>query len=106
MVLKADGLAAGKGVFVCNNLRQALDAIDQIMGRRIFGKGGDRLILEERLDGQEVSILALTDGRTIVPLESSQDHKRAVDHDERLNTCGMGAYSAEPIVTSELVDHV
>ena len=69
MVLKADGLAAGKGVYVCDNLRQALDAIDQIMVRRIYGKAGDRMILEERLDGQETSILALTDGRTIVPLE-------------------------------------
>ena len=93
MVLKADGLAAGKGVYVCDNLRQALEAIDQIMVRRIFGKAGDRLIIEERLDGQEASILALTDGRTIVPLESSQDHKRAFDHDEGPNTGGMGAYS-------------
>jgi phosphoribosylamine---glycine ligase len=106
MVLKADGLAAGKGVFVCDNLRQALDAIDQIMVRRIFGKGGDRLILEERLDGQETSIMALTDGRTIVPLESSQDHKRAFDHDEGPNTGGMGAYSPAPIVTPELMDQV
>src|SRR4051812_16645214 len=106
MVLKADGLASGKGVYVCDNLRQALDAIDQVMVRRIFGKGGDRLILEERLDGQEVSILALTDGRTIVPLESSQDHKRAFDHDEGPNTGGMGAYSPAPIMTAELMDQV
>jgi phosphoribosylamine---glycine ligase len=106
MVLKADGLAAGKGVFVCNNLREALDAIDQIMVRRIFGKGGDRVILEEKLDGQETSILAFTDGRTIVALESSQDHKRAFDHDEGPNTGGMGAYSPAPIVTPELMDQV
>jgi phosphoribosylamine--glycine ligase len=106
MVLKADGLAAGKGVFVCDNLRQALDAIDQVMVRRIFGKGGDRMILEERLDGQEVSILALTDGRTIVPLEPSQDHKRAFDHDEGPNTGGMGAYCPAPIITPELMDQV
>src|SRR4051812_47322287 len=106
MVLKADGLAAGKGVFVCDNLRQALDAIDQVMVRRIFGKGGDRMILEERLDGQEVSILALTDGRTIVPLEPSQDHKRAFDHDEGPNTGGMGAYCPAPVVTPELMDQV
>ena len=106
MVLKADGLAAGKGVYVCDNLRQALDAIDQIMVRRVYGKAGDRLILEERLDGQETSILALTDGRTIVPLESSQDHKRAFDHDEGPNTGGMGAYSPAPIVTPELMDQV
>ena len=106
MVLKADGLAAGKGVYVCDNLRQALDAIDQIMVRRVFGKAGDRLIIEERLDGQETSILALTDGRTIVPLESSQDHKRAFDHDEGPNTGGMGAYSPAAIVTPELMDQV
>ena len=107
MVLKADGLAAGKGVLVCDNLRQALDALDQIMVRRTYGKAGDRLILEERLDGQETSILALTDGRTIVPLESSQDHKRAFDHDEGPNTGGMGAYSpASALVTPELMDQV
>jgi phosphoribosylamine---glycine ligase len=106
MVIKADGLAAGKGVYVCDNLRQALDAIDQIMVRRIYGKAGDRMILEERLDGQETSILALTDGRTIVPLESSQDHKRAFDHDEGPNTGGMGAYSPATIVTPELMDQV
>ena len=96
MVLKADGLAAGKGVYVCDNLRQALDAIDQIMVRRIFGQAGDRLIIEERLDGQEASVLALTDGRTIIPLESSQDYKRAFDHDEGPNTGGMGAFSPTP----------
>lgn len=106
MVLKADGLAAGKGVYVCNNLRQALDAIDQIMVRRIFGRAGDRLIIEERLDGQETSVLALTDGRTIVPLESSQDHKRAFDHDEGPNTGGMGAFSPATILTPELMDQV
>ena len=106
MVLKADGLASGKGVYVCDNLRQALDAIDQIMVQRIHGKAGDRLILEERLDGQETSILALTDGRTIVALESSQDHKRAFDHDEGPNTGGMGAYSPAPIVTPELMEQV
>jgi phosphoribosylamine--glycine ligase len=106
MVLKADGLAAGKGVYVCDNLRQALQAIDEIMVRRIYGKAGDRLILEERLDGQEASILALTDGRTIIPLESSQDHKRAFDHDEGPNTGGMGAYSPAPIVTPEIMEQV
>jgi phosphoribosylamine--glycine ligase len=106
MVVKADGLAAGKGVYVCDNLRQALDAIDQVMVRRAFGKAGDRLLIEERLDGQEASVLALTDGRTIVPLESSQDHKRAYDHDEGPNTGGMGAYSPAPAVTPELMEQV
>jgi phosphoribosylamine---glycine ligase len=106
MVLKADGLASGKGVYVCDNLRQALEAIDQIMVRRVYGKAGDRLLIEERLDGQETSILALTDGRTIIPLEPSQDHKRAFDHDEGPNTGGMGAYSPAEIVTPELMDQV
>ena len=106
MVLKADGLAAGKGVYVCDNLRQALEAIDQIMVRRIFGQAGDRLIIEERLDGQETSVLALTDGRTIIPLESSQDYKRAFDHDEGPNTGGMGAFSPTPSVTPELMEQV
>jgi phosphoribosylamine--glycine ligase len=106
LVLKADGLAAGKGVFVCDNLRQVLDGIHQIMVRRIFGQAGDRLIVEERLDGQELSVLALTDGRTIIPLESSQDYKRAFDHDEGPNTGGMGAYSPTSIATAELMEQV
>src|SRR5262245_53860225 len=106
MVLKADGLAAGKGVFVCDNLRQALEGIDQIMFQRIFGQAGDNLIIEERLDGEEASVLALTDGRTIIPLESSQDYKRAFDHDEGPNTGGMGAFCPTPHVTSELMEQV
>jgi phosphoribosylamine--glycine ligase len=106
LVLKADGLAAGKGVYVCDNLRQALEAIDQIMVRRIFGQAGDRLIVEERLDGHETSVLALTDGRTIIPLESSQDYKRAFDHDEGPNTGGMGAFSPTPRVTPALMEEV
>ncbi len=106
LVLKADGLAAGKGVFVCDNLRQVLDGIEQIMIRRIFGQAGDRLIIEERLDGAETSVLALTDGRTIVPLESSQDYKRAFDHDEGPNTGGMGAFSPTPVITDELMEQV
>ena len=106
LVLKADGLAAGKGVYVCNNLRQALEAIDQIMIRRIFGQAGDLLLIEERLDGHETSVLALTDGRTIIPLESSQDYKRAFDHDEGPNTGGMGAFSPTPRVTPGLMEDV
>jgi phosphoribosylamine--glycine ligase len=106
MVLKADGLASGKGVAVCNTLRDAMAAIDQIMVRREFGKAGDRLIIEEKLDGVEASILVLTDGRTIIPLEPSQDHKRAYDHDEGPNTGGMGAYSPAPVVTPELMEQV
>jgi phosphoribosylamine--glycine ligase len=106
LVLKADGLAAGKGVYVCDNLRQALEGIDQIMVRRIFGQAGDRLIVEERLDGQEASVLAVTDGRTIIPLESSQDYKRAYDHDEGPNTGGMGAFSPTANMTAELMEQV
>ncbi|CAN5827099.1 hypothetical protein BH23PLA1_BH23PLA1_07890 [soil metagenome] len=106
MVIKADGLAAGKGVFVCKNLREALEAIDQVMVHRAFGRAGDRILIEERLDGEEASVLALTDGRTIIPLESSQDHKRAFDHDEGPNTGGMGAYSPTPIITPELMEQV
>jgi phosphoribosylamine--glycine ligase len=106
LVLKADGLAAGKGVYVCDNLRQALDAIDQIMVRRIFGQAGDRIIIEERLDGAEASVLAVTDGRAIMPLESSQDYKRAYDHDEGPNTGGMGVFSPAPTVTDELMEQV
>jgi phosphoribosylamine---glycine ligase len=106
LVLKADGLAAGKGVYVCDNLRQAIEGIDQIMVRRIFGQAGDRLIIEERLDGHEASVLALTDGRTIIPLETSQDYKRAFDHDEGPNTGGMGAYSPTSHLTGELMEQV
>ena len=106
LVLKADGLAAGKGVYVCDNLRQSLEAIDQIMIRRIFGQAGDKLIIEERLDGKEASVLAITDGRTIIPLESAQDYKRAFDHDEGPNTGGMGAFSPNTNLTSELMEQV
>ena len=106
LVVKADGLAAGKGVHVCRTLRDALDAIDEIMVRRAFGKAGDRVLIEEKLDGREASILALTDGRTIVALESSQDHKAAYDGDEGPNTGGMGAYSPAPIVTPDLMAQV
>ncbi|MGE3821642.1 MAG: phosphoribosylamine--glycine ligase [Isosphaeraceae bacterium] len=106
MVIKADGLAAGKGVYVCDNLRQAMDAIDTIMVRREYGRAGERVLIEERLDGFETSILALTDGRTIAPLATSQDHKRAYDHDEGPNTGGMGAYSPADLVTPEMMTQI
>jgi phosphoribosylamine--glycine ligase len=106
LVVKADGLAAGKGVVVCNTIREALKAIDEIMVRRTLGRSGERVIIEERLDGQEASILALTDGRTIIPLDSSQDHKRAFDHDEGPNTGGMGAYSPTPVITPALMTQI
>lgn len=106
LVIKADGLAAGKGVYVCDNPRQALEAIDQIMFRRIFGQAGDRVLIEERLDGREVSVLAITDGRTIIPLETCQDHKRAFDHDEGPNTGGMGAFSPSTTISPDLMEQV
>jgi len=102
IVVKADGLAAGKGVIVCASEKEAEEAIDEIMAGRIFGDAGDRIVIEEFLEGEEVSFIALTDGATVVPLASSQDHKRAFDGDRGPNTGGMGAYSPAPIVSPEL----
>ena len=102
IVVKADGLSKGKGVFVCKTNDDALLAIDSIMKDRVFGNAGDQVVIEECLIGEEVSLLAFTDGRTIVPMESSQDHKTVYDGDEGPNTGGMGAYSPVPIMTSEL----
>ncbi len=93
VVIKADGLAAGKGAIVCSRRREALEAIDRIARQREFGDAGDQLIIEERLDGQEASVLAITDGRTIVTLPACQDHKPALDGDKGPNTGGMGAHS-------------
>jgi len=98
IVVKADGLAAGKGVFVCERREEAIDAVRQIAQDRIFGAAGDRIVIEERLHGQEASVLAITDGRTLVTLPPAQDHKRAYDGDTGPNTGGMGAYSPTPLV--------
>ena len=98
MVVKADGLAAGKGVFVCDNGAEAVEAVQRITKNREFGSAGDSIILEERLQGQEASVLAITDGKTIVTLQPAQDHKAAFDGDTGPNTGGMGAYSPAPIV--------
>ncbi len=106
IVVKADGLSKGKGVFVCKTNDEALQAIDSIMKDRVFGNAGDQVVIEECLIGEEVSLLAFTDGRTIVPMESSQDHKTVYDGDEGSNTGGMGAYSPVPIMTSELYREV
>ncbi len=102
VVVKADGLAAGKGVVVCASVSDARKAVDQMMAERMFGDAGSRVVVEEFLTGEEVSYMALTDGRTVVPLASSQDHKRVGDGDRGPNTGGMGAYSPAPIVTPEL----
>ncbi len=106
-VIKADGLAAGKGVIVCSNTEEALEAVNRIMVREEFGRvAGRQIVVEKRLEGEEVSIMALVAGRTIVPLASSQDHKRALDGDQGPNTGGMGAYSPAPIATPELLSLV
>ncbi|HEV2969354.1 MAG TPA: phosphoribosylamine--glycine ligase [Pirellulales bacterium] len=99
VVVKADGLAAGKGVFVCKGRNEAIEAVHKIGRDRQFGDAGNQLVIEERLDGQEASVLAITDGRTIVSLPPAQDHKAAFDGDTGPNTGGMGAYSPTPLVT-------
>jgi phosphoribosylamine--glycine ligase len=93
MVIKADGLAAGKGVVIPENEADAREAMEMIMKRREFGEAGDKVVIEEFLTGQEASMLCFVDGKTIVPMESAQDYKRAYDNDEGLNTGGMGTYS-------------
>ncbi len=106
VVVKADGLCAGKGVVVCQNIAEAKDAVKRMMGDNEFGDSGSRVVIEEFLRGQEVSVLVLTDGKTIAPLASSQDHKQVFDGDTGPNTGGMGAYSPAPILTEELMDEV
>ncbi len=106
MVVKADGLAAGKGVTVCESREEANEAIRRIMQIKEFGKAGSRIVIEEKLVGQEASILAIVDGKSILPLESSQDHKPAYDDDKGPNTGGMGAYSPTPLVSPESMDTI
>ncbi|MFA5027891.1 MAG: phosphoribosylamine--glycine ligase [Candidatus Methylomirabilota bacterium] len=98
LVVKADGLAAGKGVVVCQTVAEALDAATRIMEQRAFGDAGARLVVEEYLTGEEASFLAFSDGETILPLASSQDHKPVFDGDRGPNTGGMGAYSPAPVI--------
>jgi len=102
IVIKADGLAAGKGVFVASTMDEARDALKLIMKDRVFGEAGDRVLIERCLKGEEASYMVFTDGKTIVPMVSSQDHKRIYDDDKGPNTGGMGAYSPAPVVTGEL----
>src|SRR5207249_5185852 len=106
VVVKADGLASGKGVFICTTVAEALEAVDELMRARLFGDAGSRVVVEEFLEGEEVSFMALTDGTTVLPLATSQDHKRALDGDRGPNTGGMGAYSPAPIVTPALRDRI
>ena len=102
IVIKADGLAAGKGVVVAMTLKEAHDAVDMMLSDNRFGDAGARVVIEEFLDGEEASFIVMVDGKNILPLATSQDHKRLMDNDEGPNTGGMGAYSPAPIVTPQL----
>lgn len=106
IVVKADGLAAGKGVIVAKSIEEAQQAIEIIMCERKFGASGDRVIIEDCLQGEEVSIMVFTDGENIVPLVSSQDHKRVFDGDRGSNTGGMGAYAPAAIVTNVVFEKI
>ncbi len=102
IVVKADGLAAGKGVTVAETIQEALEILDRIMVQRVFGEAGERVMIEERLVGEEVSFIAFSDGKRVLPMASSQDHKPIYDDDKGPNTGGMGAYSPAPVVTPEV----
>ena len=106
IVVKADGLAAGKGVVVAQTVEEAVDAVNAMMEDHIFGASGGRIVIEECMGGEEASLLAFVDGKTIVPMISAQDHKRIFDNDEGPNTGGMGAYAPAPVMTPELVQTV
>ena len=106
LVVKADGLAAGKGVIVANTAAEAIAGVDRIMRERAFGHAGDRVLIEECLVGQEVSYHVVADGQRFIPLAPAQDHKRAFDGDEGPNTGGMGAYSPPPVVTPEVEQRI
>ena len=106
VVVKADGLAAGKGVIVCNGNDEAISAIQTILVKKTFGDAGNKIIIEERIDGIEASYIALSDGNVALPMASSQDHKRIFDDDKGPNTGGMGAYSPTPIITNDLAKKI
>lgn len=105
-VIKASGLAAGKGVLICSNKEEAVKAIDDMFQNSVFGESGHEIVIEEFMEGLEVSIFAVTDGEDYVILPSSQDHKRAFDNDEGKNTGGMGAYAPAPLVTGSLLREI
>lgn len=104
VVLKADGLALGKGVLICNNHQEALDGVKEIMEDKKFGDSGNHMVIEEYMTGREVSVLCFCDGTHIIPMTSAQDHKRAKDGDQGLNTGGMGTFSPSPFYTREVDD--
>lgn len=105
IVVKADGLALGKGVIIAQNFEEAKEAVISIMEDKAFGEAGNKVVIEEFMVGPEVSVLAFTDGKTIKPMVSSQDHKRALDNDQGLNTGGMGTFSPSRIYTKEMEDY-
>lgn len=104
IVVKADGLAAGKGVIIAYEEATAIEAVKEIMEQRVFGEAGTKVLVEEYMEGEEVSVLAFSDGEYVVPMVPAQDHKRVFDHDQGPNTGGMGAYSPAPVYTHELAD--
>ena len=106
VVVKADGLAAGKGVIVCDSPDEAVSAIQTILVKKSFGEAGNRIIIEERIDGIEASYIAISDGKIALPMASSQDHKRIYDDDKGPNTGGMGAYSPTPIITDAMAEKI
>ena len=106
VVIKADGLAAGKGVVVCNNKNEAEKAIDMMLVNKKFGDAGNNIIIEERMDGVEASYIALSDGKIAIPMATSQDHKRIYDDDKGPNTGGMGAYSPTPVIDEKLSNEI
>ncbi len=106
IVIKADGLALGKGVYVCMDIKAALDAVDEIITQKKFGSAGAKIVIEEFMQGAEVSLLCFCDSKTIIPMVSSQDHKRAYNNDEGPNTGGMGAFSPSPKYIKEVKDYV
>ncbi|MBN1993247.1 MAG: phosphoribosylamine--glycine ligase [Anaerolineae bacterium] len=106
VVVKANGLAAGKGVLICDTIAEAQAALHKVMVERAFGKSGDKVVIEERLNGPEISILAWSDGYTIVPLIPARDHKRVFDNDQGPNTGGMGTYAPAPDITPQFIETV
>ena len=103
-MIKADGLAAGKGVTVAETLEDEEFALDQALNRKFFGKAGNKVVVEEFLAGEEITVLAFVDGSTVLPMVSSQDHKSVFEGDRGPNTGGMGAYSPVPVATNTVVD--
>jgi phosphoribosylamine---glycine ligase len=106
LVVKADGLAAGKGVIVCNDSNEAISAIDKMLVEKSFGTAGSKIILEERIDGIEASYIGLADGTVAIPMATSQDHKRIYDDDKGPNTGGMGAYSPTPVIDDSMAKQI